>query len=366
MSSADAAFMRRALRLAERGRGKVSPNPLVGAVVVRRGRVVGEGAHLELGGHHAEVHAFAAAGERAREATLFVTLEPCAHQGRTPPCIDTVLRSGVRRLVCAMEDPDERVRGEGLARLREAGLDVEVGLLGAKAERQNAAYLKHRRTGLPLVILKLAQTLDGRIATVSGESRWITGAASRRHVHRWRSWVDGIAVGAGTVLADDPRLTVRHVRGRNPRRLVVDGRLRVSPEARIFHPGDGAILVTSRETPKRKRAAFTAGGTAVWTFSERDGSIDLKKPLMRAAREGMTSLLIEGGPQLAASALRQQVVDQVMIYVAPALMGEGMGAIGDLGVQLPSEVARLEGARIQRLGADFLITGEVSYSCSPD
>ena len=366
MASTDAGFMRRALRLAERGRGKVSPNPLVGAVVVRRGRVVGEGAHLELGGPHAEVRAFANAGDRARDATLFVTLEPCAHQGRTPPCTEAVLQAGVRRLVCAMEDPDQRVQGQGLTRLRDAGLEVEVGLLGAQAQRQNAAYLKHRRTGLPLVILKLAQTLDGRIATVSGESRWITGASSRRHVHRWRSWVDGIVVGAGTVLADDPRLTVRHVRGRNPRRLVVDGRLRVSPDSRIFQPGDGAILITSRETSKRKRARFAAGGTAVWTYADRDGIIDLKKPLSRAAREGMTSLLVEGGPQLAASALRQRLIDQVMLYVAPSMMGEGMGAIGDLGVRFPSEAVRLEGARIQRLGEDFLITGDVSYTCSPD
>lgn len=359
--------MRRALRLAEKGRGKVSPNPLVGAVVVRRGRIVGEGAHLELGGPHAEVNAFAAAGGRSRDATLFVTLEPCTHHGRTPPCTDAVLRSGVRRLVCAVEDPDERVRGgSGLARLREAGLDVEVGLLGAEAERQNAAYLKHRRTGLPLVILKLAQTLDGRIATATGESRWITSESARRHAHRWRSWVDAIAVGAGTVLADDPRLTVRHVRGRDPRRMVVDGRLRVTPEAQIFNPGDGTILVTSRQTPKPKRDAFAAGGTAVWAFSDRDGCIDLKKPLARAGREGMTSLLIEGGPILAAAALRQRLVDRVMIYVAPSLMGEGLATLGDLGVKLPGDVVRLESTRLQRLGPDFLITGDVRYPCSPD
>ena len=365
MASDAARFMRRALRLAERGRGRVSPNPMVGAVLVRRGRIVGEGAHLQVGGPHAEVNAFAAAGERSKGATLYVTLEPCSFAGRTPPCTDAVLKSGVRRLVCAMEDPDQRVRGSGLKRLRAAGLDVEVGLLGERAERLNAAYLKHRRSGLPLVILKLAQTLDGRIATVAGKSQWITGQAARKHAHRWRSWVDGIVTGAGTVLADDPQLTVRHVRGRNPRRLVVDGRLRVTPEARVFAE-TGTILITSNSASARKRKAFAEAGAEVWSFPARGHRVDLKKALARAAEADMTSLIIEGGRDLAASVLHQRLVDQVMIYVAPSLMGDGLGGIGDLGVTHPDEVVRLDQVRTRRLGADLLITADVRYPCSPD
>ncbi|MFH1572012.1 MAG: bifunctional diaminohydroxyphosphoribosylaminopyrimidine deaminase/5-amino-6-(5-phosphoribosylamino)uracil reductase RibD, partial [Gemmatimonadota bacterium] len=227
----DLAHMRRALRLAERGRGQVSPNPLVGAVVTRGSAVVGEGAHRHFGQAHAETEALARAGSAARGATLYVTLEPCAHHGHTPPCADAVVAAGVARVVCALQDPDPRVAGRGLERLRAAGIAVEVGLCQAAAEEQNAAFLKHRHTGRPLVLLKLGQSLDGRIATRTGASRWITGEAARRHAHRWRSWVDAVAVGAGTVLADDPRLNVRLVRGRDPRPLVVDGRLRVSPEA---------------------------------------------------------------------------------------------------------------------------------------
>ena len=192
-------YMRRALRVAERGRGKVSPNPLVGAVVVRDDRIVGEGAHLQVGGPHAEVNAFAKAGESSHGADLYVTLEPCSFHGRTPPCAEAVLAAGIKRIYCAIPDPDERVAGKSFAKLKEAGLEVEVGLCKAEARRLNAAYIKHRTQGLPLVLLKLAQTLDGRIAAQGGDARWITGEEARRHVHRWRSWVDAVIVGAGTV-----------------------------------------------------------------------------------------------------------------------------------------------------------------------
>ena len=358
-------YMRRALRLAQRGRGKVSPNPMVGAVLVRGQHIIGEGAHLQVGGPHAEINAFSQAGEQARGADLYVTLEPCSIHGRTPPCTEAVLEAGIANVYCAMIDPDQRVAGRGIDALRKGGLNVEVGLCAEEAHRLNAAYIKHRTQNLPLVLLKLAQTLDGRIAAASGDSRWISGEEARRHVHRWRSWVDAVVVGAKTVQADNPLLPVRHVKGRNPRSIVVDGRLRTSPTARIYQRS-GTILVTADDTPPDTRKAYEAQGTEIWTFHARAGRIDLHLPIARAAREGMTSVLIEGGGDLAASALVAQIVDQVQIYLAPRLMGKGVEAIGDLGITRASQAIHLKSVRTQRLGSDLLYTAEVEYRCSPD
>jgi len=363
--NADETYMRRALRLAERGRGRVSPNPLVGAVIVRHEQIVGEGAHLRVGGPHAEINALEQAGARARDATVYVTLEPCSFHGRTPPCTDALIAAGIRRVVCAMVDPDLRVSGRGIQQLEEAGIQTETGLLNGAAENQNDAYVKHRREGLPLVILKLAQTLDGRIATRTGDARWITGEKARRHSHRWRSWVDAVAVGAGTVLADDPQLTVRHVRGPNPRPIVIDGRLRIDPQASLFrHPG--ALLITSTDVSAARCRPFTERGVEVWTYDAPDGHIDLRPPLARAATEGITSLIIEGGGQLAAAALRDQVVDRVHIYIAPRLMGTGIAGIADLDILEIDRTIALEQVRTRRLGDDLLYTACVRYPCSPD
>ena len=355
--------MRRALRQARRGRGRVSPNPLVGAVLVRDGQVIGEGAHLQLGGPHAEVHALEKAGSQARGATLYVTLEPCSHHGRTPPCSQAVAEAGVVRVVCAMVDPDPRMRGSGIEHLRTAGIAVQTGLLQAEAEALNRAYLKHRRENMPLVILKLGQTLDGQVGTSSGDSKWITGIKSRTHAHRWRSWIDAVMVGAGTVVADDPQLNVRHVRGRNPRPLVVDGRLRVSPLARVFSQPDAVLVTTAAPADV---VEFEEKGVEVWSFAGGQGRIDLRELLARVAAEGMNSVLIEGGAELAANALTDRVVDQVMIYVAPRLLGKGIAGIGDLGILDVHQAIQLENLKTRKLGDDVLFTAEVKYSCLPD
>ena len=346
----------------------MSPNPLVGVVVVNDDGVVGEGAHLQLGGPHAEVHALAEAGLASQLATMFVTLEPCPHHGHTPPCTDAVIEAGIRRVVCAMEDPDPKVSGSGISSLRKAGLQVDVGLLRESAERLNAPYLKHRRTGRPLVILKLGQSLDGRIATRGGQSRWITGDKARRHVHQWRRRVDAVFVGASTVVLDDPQLTVRlgpGSRGPDPRPVVVDGRLRVDPQARVFqHPR--AILATSESSSPRRRREFLEAGVEVWTFPDDDGRLDLRGIMDEAGRRGMTSVLVEGGGQLAASALKDQVVDRVMIYLAPLIIGEGIPAIGELDTGELADAVALEQIRTRRLGADLLYTADVRYACSRD
>ena len=364
-SMEDCGYMRRALRLAERGRGHVSPNPMVGAVLVRDGEIVGEGAHLKVGGPHAEAHAITAAGTGTTGATLYVTLEPCSHHGRTPPCAEAVIKAGVRRVVCAIQDPDEAVSGRGFGQLADAGIEVETGVLAAEAARQNSAYLKHRRTGLPYVTLKLGQSLDGIIATRTGASRWITSERSRRHAHKIRAQVDAIVVGAGTVTADDPRLDVRHVRGPDPQVFVVDGKLSTSPDACVFRERD-AILLTAKSAPADRLERFRHAQVEVWLFDHIDGVIDLRAITAKAAQHGAISMLIEGGRTLAAAALRDRIVDELCVYVAPCLIGDGIGSIGDLGVDELTQAVKLEQIRTRRLGSDLLYTANVRYPCSPE
>ena len=359
------AYMQRALTLARRARGRANPNPTVGAVVVNGGRIVGEGVTSPVGGPHAEINAFAKAGKKARGATLYVTLEPCAFQGRTPPCCDAVIDAGIREVHCALRDPDPRVDGRGIAHMKRHGITVETGLLNKQAAQLHAAYITHRTQQRPHTILKLAQTLDGRIAARGGDARWITGEASRRHAHRWRSYVDAIAVGANTLLCDNPQLSVRHVRGRSPRPIAIDGRLRAHPNAQLF-ARPGAVLATSQRSPAAKRQAIAAAGAAVWTFPTRGGRIDLSDFARRAAEEHITSLIVEGGGQLAAAFLQAQLVDQVHIYLAPRIMGEGVAAIADLRIQRIADSLTLRNVHTRKLGADLLYTAEVEYPCSQE
>ena len=360
----DRRHMRRALQLAARGRGRVSPNPMVGAVIVDdNGQVVGEGYHQQIGGAHAEAHALHNAGAEANGATLYCTLEPCTVHGRTPPCADAVAAAGIQRLVCALPDPDRRVSGRGFDLLRQAGVEVEIGIGAEAATELMAAYLHHRRTGCALMTLKLGQTLDGRIATGDGVSRWITGAPARRHAHRWRSWVDGVMVGAGTVMADDPALTVRHVSGRNPRPIVIDGHLRCSPSARVF-AGQKPILVTSDSCCAATLEPFVTRGVEIWACPNQDGVIDLRQLAARCGAAGMTQIIVEGGPTLAAAALTAGAIDDVMIYVAPRFLGgDAMAAIGDLGIAELEATPRLAHVRTRRVGEDVLVTGKVVASC---
>lgn len=364
----DRLHMRRALRLAARARGRVSPNPMVGAVIVEaNGTVVGEGYHRQVGGPHAEVHALAQAGSAARGATMYCTLEPCSFVGRTPACSAAVVEAGIRRLVCALPDPDHRVSGKGFAMLRDAGIDVEVGTLEAAAQELIGPYLHQRRTGHAWVTLKLGMSLDGRIATGDGQSRWITGEAARRHAHRWRSWVDGLIVGAGTVLADDPALTVRHVRGRDPRPIVVDGRLRCDPSARVFS-GPKPILVTADSAPAAKRQAFADQGVEVWDLPATDGAVDLRQVTQKCSDAGLLHVILEGGAHLAAAALQAGIVGDVMIYQAPRFLGaDGLAGIGDLQLADLSASPWLSGVQRRRLGPDQLLTGKLETTpCSPD
>ena len=356
----DARWMRLALELAELGVGDVAPNPLVGAVVVRDGRAVGRGYHRGFGGPHAEVFALDEAGDDALAATLYVTLEPCSHQGKTPPCTDRIIAAEVARVVVAVRDPNPQVDGQGISALRAAGIEVDEGEGANEARRQNEVFFKYMQTGRPFVHLKLATSLDGRIAARTGDAKWISGEASRVAAHRLRRRHSAILVGIGTVLADDPELTVRHVIGRDPVPVVLDRSGRISPDARLFARPQHPIIVTG-EIPQATEEALTAVGGRVWRMPAHagGGGFDLEALCARLAEEGIDSLLVEGGGETAASFIESGLVDKVSFFVAPILIGgrNAVPAIGGVGVDRISEAWRLKDLTVERLGDDLCVTG---------
>ncbi len=357
-------WMARALALAHRALGRTSPNPAVGAVVVRGGRVVGEGWTRPVGGPHAEVVALRQAGARARGATLYVTLEPCAHHGRTPPCIDAVIATGITRVVVGVGDPNPRVRGRGFRALRAAGIDVISGVLAEQAGAVSAWFRHYIVRGRPFVMLKLAASLDGRIATRRGESRWISGPAARRWVHELRNRVDAVMVGSATVLADDPALTCRLRGGRDPIRIVVDGRLRTPPRARVVRQRSTAptLIATTGSAPAARRAALARAGAEVLVVPGARGHVDLAALFRQLAVRGIVSVMIEGGGELAAAALRAETVDRALLISAPLLVGgDGRPMLGSLGVTRLARAPHMAAPIVSRLGPDLLIEGPVAY-----
>ena len=319
----DRVYMERALRLAERGRGLVSPNPLVGAAVVRDDRVLGEGFHKGPGTPHAEIEALSAAGSEARGAVLYTTLEPCDHFGRTGPCTTAVIDAGVERVVAAMADPNPIVDGRGTARLRAAGVEVSIGVLREEAERLNEAYAKHVRSGVPFVTWKMAASLDGKVAARDGSSRWITGEAARRDVHRLRGSSDAILVGAGTALADDPSLTVRDPAygGRPPLRVLVDARGRVPAGGDLFTDEAPTLVATTEAAPFERREEWREAGAEVVSFEAEGGLVSFDALMRHLGKRDVQSVLLEGGPTLAWSAVEDRHIDKVVLYLAPKLIG---------------------------------------------
>ncbi|HUX02299.1 MAG TPA: bifunctional diaminohydroxyphosphoribosylaminopyrimidine deaminase/5-amino-6-(5-phosphoribosylamino)uracil reductase RibD, partial [Phycisphaerae bacterium] len=295
-ADADTRWMRRALRLARRGQGRTSPNPMVGAVIVKSGQLIGEGHHKQVGGPHAEIRALRDAGEKARGATMYVSLEPCSHHGRTPPCTDALIQAGLARVIAAVEDPNPQVSGNGIRKLQEAGIEVQVGLLADAARRLNAPYFKHTTTGLPLVSLKAAMSLDGKIATSTGESRWITGDKARALGHRLRAIHDAVLAGVGTVLADDPQLTVRNARGRTPLRVIVDSRARTPADAALL-TADAIppIIAVTHEAPRKRLEALRKAGAEIWEMPSLGGFVDLRALMKRLGERQVQSVLVESG-----------------------------------------------------------------------
>jgi diaminohydroxyphosphoribosylaminopyrimidine deaminase/5-amino-6-(5-phosphoribosylamino)uracil reductase len=357
-------YMHRALELAALGRGLVSPNPMVGAVVVRDGRVVGEGWHEGPGTPHAEVRALAAAGDLARSATLYCTLEPCDHVGRTPPCTSAIIDAGVARAIVAAGDPNPVVDGRGFARLGAAGVQVETGVLETASRRLNAAFERHVVTGLPFVTLKTAASLDGRTAARDGTSKWITGPEARSDAHVLRGAADAIVAGAGTVVVDDPSLTVRDpsYRGRPPLRVVVDASGRVRPDSRIFD-GSAPTLVATTERADRARAdAWAANGAEVVSFdADETGGVSLPELMAHLGKRDVQGVLVEGGATLAWSFIRERLVDRIVLYLAPKLIGgsEAPGVLMGEGFAPIDEAATLRIVGVDRMGEDVRVEADV-------
>ena len=362
MSKFNLKMMRMAHALARRGVGKTSPNPAVGCVIVRDGIVVGRGWHKKAGTPHAEVHALNEAGERAAGADVYVTLEPCAHFGKTPPCARALIAAQVARVYVGMVDPNPLVAGAGLELLREAGIEVETGLLEEQCRDLNRPFIKWIQTKLPYVVLKSALTLDGMTATANGDSRWITSDGARREVHRLRGRLDAIMVGVGTVAKDDPQLTCRVPGGKDPLRIVVDSTLRVPLHAALFgvQSAAGTIVATCSADAARIEAV-SSRGAQILRCKESDGRVDLADLFAKLGALGVQSILLEGGSHLAGAALRAGLVDRCMIFIAPKLVGgAGMGLFAGEGVALMKDAIRLEGMTVQRVGVDLLVQGTPS------
>jgi diaminohydroxyphosphoribosylaminopyrimidine deaminase/5-amino-6-(5-phosphoribosylamino)uracil reductase len=361
-------MMKHALSLARRGIGGTSPNPAVGCVIVRDGTVVGEGWHKKAGAPHAEVHALRRAGERAHNADVYVTLEPCSHFGKTPPCADALVDAGVARVFVGMVDPNPLVGGKGIDKLRAAGIEVVTGILERECRRINEAFIKHVTTGLPFVILKSAMTMDGKTATASGDAKWITSEKSRRYVHKLRAMVDGIMVGVGTVMADDPLLTCR-TRGKkkDPVRVIVDSRLRIPGNARVLRLESEAktcIATILRESEKIDELRTL--GVEIISCRENGGRVDLQDLMRKLGGMGIQSLLLEGGRELAGEAVRLGLIDKFLLFYAPKLLcGEGMGLFGGSGAARMGDARKLRDVQIHRFGEDFMVEGYPEKTCSP-
>lgn len=359
-------FMARALTLAQKAIGRTAPNPMVGAVIVKGGRMIADGYHRRAGWPHAEVEALRRANARARGATLYVTLEPCNHTGRTPPCCDAIIAAGISRVVVGTRDPNPMTNGRGLTRLRRAGIAVVSGVLEAEANELIAPFRKVMRTGLPFLIAKIGQSVDGKIATTSGESRWITSAAARRLGHQWRSRVDAVLVGIHTILRDDPRLTARSGTPRHgrPIKIILDGHLRTPPSAKCLSKASPApTLIATTSTNLAKRDNLIRRGAEVLSLPARHGRVPLRRLCQLLARRGIHSILIEGGGEVLASALTERLVDRVLVCIAPILIGGRTtpSAVGGTGITQLSQAIRLEGVMRRRLGPDLCVEARVAY-----
>ncbi|MFJ7848029.1 bifunctional diaminohydroxyphosphoribosylaminopyrimidine deaminase/5-amino-6-(5-phosphoribosylamino)uracil reductase RibD [Peribacillus sp. NPDC097206] len=320
----DQYYMKLALDLAGSAKGKTNPNPIVGAVIVKDGVIAGTGIHRKAGEPHAEVHAFKMAGEYAKGGTLYVTLEPCSHYGKTPPCANLVKESGIKRVVVAMEDPNPEVAGRGIALLKEAGIEVEVGILEKEARRLNERFIHNMTTGRPFVLSKFAMTLDGKLATHTGHSKWITGEESRHSVHLLRNEVDAILVGIGTVLADNPSLTTRLPEGggKNPVRIILDSELRVPLDSHVLQVEEArTVIVTHENASLEKIASLSERGVEFIMVPKTEAGLDLEILMAELYKKGITDVLLEGGSEVNASFLRAGLIDKYLIYVAPKLLG---------------------------------------------
>jgi len=356
--------MRLALKLAQRGRGRVEPNPMVGAVLVKRGQLVAQGYHQRFGGPHAEPNALEVAGKAAQGSTVYVNLEPCAHYGKTPPCADALIEARVAQVVTAVRDPFPATNGKGIRRLRQAGIEVVEDVLTEEAKELNAAFLKWVRTGQPLVTLKWAMSLDGKIATRRGDSKWISCEASRRYAHKLRSYNQAILVGVGTVLQDDPLLTCRVRGGRNPVRVVLDSRLRTPSDCQLLRTIDHApvLIATTRNASRRKREQLERAGAEVLVLRQSRGRVNVGALLDALGERAISTLLIEGGSEVHGTLCDGRLADRVVAFVAPRLVGGGDAVTAVAGRGVPHIASGLELASVhwRRLDTDLVLEATVA------
>ncbi|HLC50616.1 MAG TPA: bifunctional diaminohydroxyphosphoribosylaminopyrimidine deaminase/5-amino-6-(5-phosphoribosylamino)uracil reductase RibD [Candidatus Nanoarchaeia archaeon] len=348
-------YMELALKLAEKGRGTTSPNPMVGCIIVKRGRIVGKGFHKKAGCEHAEVLAIESAGKKTANSTMYVTLEPCSHWGKTPPCTEKIVEAGVREVIIGMKDPNPLV--EGFRELKFRGLKTKIGILEDEAKKLNEAYIKYMKTKKPFVILKVAMSLDGKIATSKGDSKYITSKEARTYVHEIRSSVDAVMVGLNTVLRDNPELTVRHVEGKDPLKIVVDSQLKIPKNCNLMKEPSKLIIATTNKASKKDIVKLEQKGIRIIITKSQKGMVDLNDLMKQLGKHEIMSIMMEGGSQLNSSAIKDGVVDKVIIFTAPKIIGNGVGAIGNLGVTKINKAIPLKGHSFRKIGKDLLIEG---------
>jgi len=367
----DESYLKQALKLAAKAKGRTSPNPMVGALVVKNDKIVGKGFHPAAGKPHAEIYALREAGNQARKATMYVTLEPCNHQGRTPPCTEAIIAAGISRLVIGMEDPNPKVAGKGIARLREAGIDAVSGILEDECHRLNEAYIKYITTNTPFVTLKIAASMDGRIATHAGHSHWITNDKSRRYVHQLRDETDAILIGIGTLLQDNPKLTTRlpQKKGHNPYRIIVDSRLRTPLHANIFGADakEKLILATSCKNKENLKLYQDRAYHILQIPTNEVGQLDLNILMKKLAQLEIMSVLIEGGSEISGSSVDAGIVDKFCFFYAPLLIGGrgAVGMVGGQGINFIPEAQRVKNLKIKHFGTDICVEGYLQSPPSP-
>ncbi len=345
------------MRLAKKGMGRVSPNPLVGSIIVKNDKIIGEGYHKCFGKEHAEIVALRDAGENAQGATLYVNLEPCCHYGKTPPCTDAIIKAGIKRVVIGMVDPNPLVNQQSIKILRENGIEVKAGVEKEACEQLNRVFIKYIKTRLPFVTLKIAQTIDGRIATNTGHARWITSEAARKEGHRLRSQNDVIIVGIGTVLADDPRLNVRLVKGTSPVRIVLDSSLKIPLKSQLLTDESAhqtIVATTSKNLEKIENIKKT--GAQVWQLGkDKNGRVPLPELLKKIGRDNKREVMVEGGAKIFTSFIKENLADRIVFFIAPKILGSGKEAIGDLGIISVDDCFQLKNIKTKKVGEDLLI-----------
>jgi diaminohydroxyphosphoribosylaminopyrimidine deaminase/5-amino-6-(5-phosphoribosylamino)uracil reductase len=354
----DEYYMKMALDLARKGRGRVSPNPMVGAVIVQNNRVIGKGYHRYYGGSHAEINAIRDAGNQVKGATLYVTLEPCCHEGKTPPCVNSIIEHKIKRVVIGAIDANPLVCREGVCCLQNRGIDVKTGVLEDDCRRLNEVFFHYMETGMPFITIKYAQTLDGRIATLTGNSQWISSPPSLKLAHQLRAEHDAILVGRGTVDQDDPELTVRLVRGRNPLRVIVDSELGVSPQAKVFQNLTSApalIATVQKQPPVSFVQSLPLGVEIITTRKDKNGNVALKYLFKALARRNISSVLVEGGSQIITSVIRENLANRMVTVIAPKIIGSGIEAVGDLHIRNLKHAKKLSFQKVVTYGNDVII-----------